>query len=122
MKLDLAKMQARKGEVVVANVKGVEFLFRKNKVTWLKGAARIAGAGQGRGSRATAPQTYEAKNIVIATGSECHPAAGRRGRREAIVTSTGALALERCRAIWSSSAAASSGWSWARSGAGSAPR
>src|SRR6188474_2486560 len=36
VKLDLAKMQERKGEVVSANVKGVEFLFRKNKVTWLK--------------------------------------------------------------------------------------
>ena len=38
-------MQARKAEVVTANVKGVEFLFRKNKVTWLKGAGRITGAG-----------------------------------------------------------------------------
>ncbi|MFM7777717.1 MAG: FAD-dependent oxidoreductase, partial [Alphaproteobacteria bacterium] len=37
VKLDLARMLARKGEVVGANVKGVEFLFRKNKVTWLKG-------------------------------------------------------------------------------------
>src|SRR5690349_15551625 len=37
VKLDLARMQARKAEVVGANVKGVEFLFRKNKVTWLKG-------------------------------------------------------------------------------------
>ena len=41
--LDLARMQARKGEVVGANVKGVEFLFRKNKVAWLKGEGRIAG-------------------------------------------------------------------------------
>ncbi|MBV8936137.1 MAG: FAD-dependent oxidoreductase, partial [Alphaproteobacteria bacterium] len=40
--LDLGRMMARKDEVVSANVKGVEFLFRKNKVTWLKGAARIA--------------------------------------------------------------------------------
>jgi dihydrolipoamide dehydrogenase len=40
VKLDLARMQARKGEVVSANVKGVEFLFKKNKVTWLKGAGR----------------------------------------------------------------------------------
>src|SRR3954471_17885398 len=41
VKLDLARMQARKAEVVTANTKGVEFLFRKNKVTWLKGAGRI---------------------------------------------------------------------------------
>src|SRR5271170_3251354 len=37
IKLDLAKMQARKDAVVTANVKGIEFLFRKNKITWLKG-------------------------------------------------------------------------------------
>jgi dihydrolipoamide dehydrogenase len=46
VKLDLARMQARKGEVVSANVKGVEFLFKKNKVTWLKGEARLAGEGR----------------------------------------------------------------------------
>jgi dihydrolipoamide dehydrogenase len=44
--LDLARMQARKGEVVTANVKGVEFLFRKNKVTWLKGTGRIVAPGK----------------------------------------------------------------------------
>src|SRR6201995_3618079 len=46
IKLDLAKMQARKDEVVNANVKGVEFLFRKNKISWLKGTGRIVAAGQ----------------------------------------------------------------------------
>src|SRR5579875_665881 len=46
VKLDLARMQARKGEVVTANVKGVEFLFKKNKVTWLKGEGRIAAPGK----------------------------------------------------------------------------
>src|SRR5436305_270550 len=37
VRIDLARMMARKGEVVSANVKGVEFLFKKNKITWLKG-------------------------------------------------------------------------------------
>ena len=46
VKLDLARMQARKAEVVTANVKGVEFLFRKNKVTWLKGTGRITAPGK----------------------------------------------------------------------------
>src|SRR3954465_10154455 len=73
VKLDLAKMQARKGEVVSANVKGVEFLFRKNKVTWLKGAGRIVaapgGAGEGApGKVEVAGETYETRNIVISTG------------------------------------------------------
>ena len=46
VKLDLARMQARKAEVVTANVRGVEFLFKKNKVTWLKGHGRMRGAGR----------------------------------------------------------------------------
>ena len=45
IKFDLTRMQARKDEVVGANVKGVEFLFKKNKVTWLKGMGRIVATG-----------------------------------------------------------------------------
>src|SRR6185295_13997785 len=72
VKLDLARMQARKAEVVNANVKGVEFLFRKNKVTWLRGTGRITAAG-----RVDVDGTsYEAKHIVIATGSESVPLPG----------------------------------------------
>ncbi|MDE2517003.1 MAG: FAD-dependent oxidoreductase, partial [Rhodospirillales bacterium] len=90
VKLDLARMQARKGEVVTANVKGVEFLFRKNKVTWLKGMGRIAAPGQ----VAVGDQTYGAKHIVIATGSESMPLAGVAVDEKRIVTSTGALELD----------------------------
>ncbi len=88
--LDLAKMQARKADVVKANVNGVEFLFKKNKVTWLKGEGRI-----------TAPGTvqvngidYAAKHIVIATGSESTPLRGVEVDEKRIVTSTGALELD----------------------------
>src|SRR3954447_15245509 len=91
VKLDLARMQARKAEVVAANTKGVEFLFRKNKVTWLKGAGRI-----------TAPGTvdvdgtpYTTRNIVIATGSESVPLPGVTVDEKRIVTSTGALELDK---------------------------
>lgn len=89
VKLDLARMQARKGEVVSANVKGVEFLFRKNKVTWLKGAARIVAPGKVE----VAGETYEAKTIVIATGSDSAPLRGVEVDEQRIVTSTGALEL-----------------------------
>lgn len=90
VRLDLDRMMARKGEVVGANVKGVEFLFRKNKVTWLKGEGRITGPGRvevgGKG--------YDAKSIVIATGSESLTLPGVEVDEEEIVTSTGALELD----------------------------
>ena len=88
--LDLARMQARKGEVVTANVKGVEFLFKKNKVTWLKGAARLTAPGQ----ISVDGKRYAAKHIVIATGSESIPLPGVTIDEKRIVTSTGALELD----------------------------
>ena len=99
VRLDLARMQARKGEVVQANVKGVEFLFRKNKVTWLKGHGRIVaapgGAGEGGpGKVDVGGTTYDAKNIIIATGSESVPLRGVEVDEKRVVTSTGALDLE----------------------------
>ncbi len=87
--LDLARMQARKDEVVGANVKGVEFLFKKNKITWLKGAARILRAG----IVAVDGKEFAAKHIVIATGSESMPLPGVEVDETRIVTSTGGLAL-----------------------------
>ncbi|WP_027283624.1 dihydrolipoyl dehydrogenase [Rubritepida flocculans] len=87
--LDLARMQARKAEVVGANVKGVEFLFRKNKVTWLKGAGAITAPGK----VSVEGKEYAAKHIVIATGSESIPLRGVEVDEKRIVTSTGALEL-----------------------------
>ena len=86
---DLARMQARKAEVVGANVKGVEFLFKKNKVTWLKGTGRIMNAN----TVEVAGAEYGTKNIVIATGSESIPLKGIEVDETRIVTSTGALEL-----------------------------
>jgi len=90
IKLDLAKMQARKDDVVSANVKGVEFLFRKNKITWLKGSGRIVAAG----AVEIAGTVYQTKHIVIATGSESTPLRGVTVDEKRIVTSTGALELD----------------------------
>jgi len=89
--LDLARMQARKGEVVGANVKGIEFLFKKNKVTWLKGAGRVTAPGQVE----VAGKTYDTKHIVIATGSESIPLPGVEVDETQIVTSTGGLELQK---------------------------
>jgi dihydrolipoamide dehydrogenase len=90
IKLDLAKMQARKDEVVGANVKGIEFLFRKNKIVWLKGTGRIVAPGQVE----VDGTVYETKSIVIATGSESTPLRGVEVDEKQIVTSTGALELD----------------------------
>ncbi len=91
VKLDLARMQARKLEVVKANTNGVEFLFRKNKVTWLKGTGRIVAPG-----KVDVDGTeYDAKHIVIASGSESMPLPGVDVDEQRIVTSTGGLELDR---------------------------
>ena len=72
VKLDLARMHARKGEVVAANTKGVEFLFKKNKITWLKGEGVITAPGK----VAVDGTEYATKTIIIATGSESTPLPG----------------------------------------------
>jgi dihydrolipoamide dehydrogenase len=82
-------MMAHKDKVVDANVKGVEFLFRKNKVEWVKGAARIAGPSR----VAVGERVLEARAIVIATGSEVSPLRGIDIDEKKIVSSTGALEL-----------------------------
>ena len=77
--------------MVTANVKGVEFLFKKNKVTWLKGEGRIVAPGRVE----VGGETYETRNIVVATGSESIPLPGVEVDEKRIVTSTGALELDR---------------------------
>jgi len=91
VRLDLARMQARKVEVVEANTKGVEFLFRKHKVTWLKGTGRILAPGQVN----VGGTVHTTRQIVIATGSESVPLAGVTVDERRIVTSTGGLELDR---------------------------
>jgi dihydrolipoamide dehydrogenase len=88
-KVDWAKMQAYKDDVVNGNTKGIEFLFKKNKVTWLKGWATIPAPGQVK----VGDDTHTAKNIVIATGSEASSLPGVTVDEETVVTSTGALTL-----------------------------
>ncbi len=90
--LDLGKMMAEKTKAVGELTGGIEFLFKKNKVTWLKGHAAFEDAHTVR----VGDQTYTAKDIVIATGSSVTPLPGvtvdNAGKR--IVDSTGALDLD----------------------------
>ncbi len=87
--IDWDKMKAYKQDVVNGNTKGIEFLFKKNKVTWLKGWGSIPAAGQVK----VGDEVHEAKNIVIATGSEPSSLPGVTVDEQVVVTSTGALTL-----------------------------
>ncbi|MDH4612623.1 dihydrolipoyl dehydrogenase [Pseudomonas sp. BN102] len=92
--LDLAQMMKQKAESVAALTKGIEFLFRKNKVEWIKGWGRIDGAGKVVVTAADGQQqTLETRNIVIATGSEPTPLPGVTIDNQRILDSTGALSL-----------------------------
>jgi dihydrolipoamide dehydrogenase len=87
--IDWPGMQAYKQSTVDSNTKGIEFLFKKNKVDWLKGWGSIAAPGEVKVGDAT----HKAKSIVIATGSEPSPLKGVEVDEKTIVTSTGALSL-----------------------------
>jgi len=93
--LDLAAMMARKDKVVTTLTRGVEFLFRKNKIEWLKGKGRIVAPGRivvvGRDG---AGQEVEATSIIVATGSESTPLPGIDIDERRILSSTGALSLD----------------------------
>ncbi|WP_304615713.1 dihydrolipoyl dehydrogenase [Paracoccus sp. (in: a-proteobacteria)] len=91
--VDWDRMQGYKAETVAGNTKGIEFLFKKNKIDWLKGWASIPEAGKVK----VGDTVHETKNIVIATGSTPAPLKGVEVDNEAgrIVDSTGALALPR---------------------------
>ena len=80
-KLDLARMMKHKDETVAANVNGVAFLFKKNKIDWLKGEARIAAPGKVVVKGAGGETTHEAKHIVIATGSTWRACPASRSTR-----------------------------------------
>lgn len=89
VELDLDAMHAEKDKAVIELTGGIAFLFKKNKVEWLKGHAAFTGPN----SVDVAGKTVTAKNIVIATGSSVTPLPGVEIDNEAVIDSAGALAL-----------------------------
>ena len=87
--VDWKQMLAYKDDVIGQNTKGIEFLFKKNKIDWLKGWGSIPEPGKVRVGDAT----FEAKNIIIATGSTPSTLPGITVDEKTVVTSEGALAL-----------------------------
>jgi dihydrolipoyl dehydrogenase len=91
--VDMNQIQARKDRIVNGLTRGVEFLFKKNKIDWIKGTARLAGKGTVEvtdGDR----QTLEAKEIIIATGSSARNVPGIEIDHRRIITSDDAIALK----------------------------
>ncbi len=91
--IDMKQVQARKDKVVTTLTKGVEFLFRKNKIDWIKGAARLAGNGNVEVTGEQPQTLHAAKEIVIATGSQPRSVPGVEIDRTRIITSDEALAF-----------------------------
>ena len=91
--IDMNQVQSRKDRIVTGLTRGVEFLFKKNKIDWIKGTAHLAGKGKVdivEGEK----QTLEAKEIVIATGSSARSVPGIEIDRTRIITSDEAIGLK----------------------------
>ena len=91
MSLDLDAMHGQRRDAVKQLTGGIEFLFKKNKVEWLKGHARFTG----KDTVEVAGRSVRAKHIVIATGSSVTPLPGVEIDQKVVVDSTGALELDR---------------------------
>jgi dihydrolipoamide dehydrogenase len=93
VKLNLKKLMGNKDKIVDDLTKGIEFLFKKNKVDHLQGQGRIEKPGTVVVTDGKKNTSYKTKNIVIATGSDSAPLPGVEVDEKQIVTSTGALSL-----------------------------
>jgi len=87
--VDWKQMQAYKADVIDGNTKGIEFLFKKNKVDWIKGWGSIPAGGQVK----VGDDIHQTKNIIIASGSVPSSLPGIEIDEQIVVTSTGALSL-----------------------------
>ncbi|TAN46569.1 MAG: dihydrolipoyl dehydrogenase, partial [Rhodospirillales bacterium] len=94
VELDLSALMGHKDKVVADNTKGIEFLFKKNKVTYVAGAGQIKGPGSVEVAlNAGGVETLAAKSILIATGSDVMGLPGIEIDEKRILSSTGVLAL-----------------------------
>jgi dihydrolipoamide dehydrogenase len=91
--IDMPKVQTRKDKIVTGLTRGIEFLFKKNKIDWIKGTARLAGGGKVEIVDGET-QTLQAKEIIIATGSSPRSVPGITTDGKRIITSDEAIHLQ----------------------------
>ena len=100
--IDMSQVHGRKDKIVGGLTKGIEFLFKKNKIDWIKGTARLAGGGTIDVAESDPPsrdasagkQTLAAKQIIVATGSEPRSVPGITIDHKRIITSDEAIQLK----------------------------
>jgi dihydrolipoamide dehydrogenase len=92
--LDMNQVQARKDKIVKGLTGGVEFLFKKNKIDWIKGSGRLAGKGQVEITDGQAQMLVAKKQIIVATGSQARSVPGIEIDRKQIITSDEAIGLK----------------------------
>jgi dihydrolipoyl dehydrogenase len=91
--IDMNQVQARKDKIVGGLTKGVEFLFKKNRIDWIKGTAQLVGGGTVNVTTGET-QTLRAKEIIVATGSSPRSVPGVTIDRQRIITSDEAIHLK----------------------------
>jgi dihydrolipoamide dehydrogenase len=92
--LDMAQVQARKDKIVKGLTSGVEFLFKKNKIDWIKGSARLAGKGRVEVTDGQPQAITARREIIVATGSQPRSVPGVEIDRKRIITSDEAIGLK----------------------------
>lgn len=95
VELDLKTMMGRKEKIVSDLTGGIAYLFKKNKIEWLKGMGRLTSPNTVELTGADGKQTIQAKNVMLATGSAANTLPGVEFDEKMIVSSTGALALSK---------------------------
>src|SRR6185436_1307408 len=91
--IDMAQVHARKDKIVKGLTGGVELLFRKNKIDWIKGSGRLGGKGTVEVTEGQAQTLVAKKEIIVATGSQPRSVPGIELDRKRIITSDEAIAL-----------------------------
>jgi dihydrolipoyl dehydrogenase len=92
--IDMAQVQARKDKIVKGLTGGVEFLFKKNKIDWIKGNGRLAGKGNVEVTEGQKQTLSARKEIIVATGSQPRSVPGVEIDRKRIITSDEAIGLK----------------------------
>ena len=86
LELDFARVGERKNQVVTKHAKGVEFLFKKNKIEWIKGYGKLLGGGKIEVAASDGKRTLTAKSVILSTGSEARMLPGIEVDPERILT------------------------------------